>query len=151
MPSSPRRLGEIGYAEADDERERKAAVHQHFAEFAACRDVGVEMRRIGVHRDAGEPDVVGIGDRPPELVRIHVADVKIFKHTAPPSDDLRHYVDPFRARASNCCARASTGASIMRPSTTATPLAYCSIMASARATSSALGRNAARMTGTCRG
>src|SRR2546427_5220447 len=53
---------------ADSDPERQQAVDERLAELGLRRGVEIEVERLRVHREAGEEDVVGLGDRPSRLM-----------------------------------------------------------------------------------
>src|SRR5262249_16801999 len=67
-----------------DEREREGAVHERLAELRSLRVGGVEVELVRVHRQAREPDVVRLADRPAETASVHVADLEVLVEAPPP-------------------------------------------------------------------
>ena len=61
------------------------------------RVLAVEMNRVRVHRQAREPDVVGVEDRAPQRMLVDVADREVLEHPAGPALFDRHQIAPFRS------------------------------------------------------
>jgi len=57
-----------------------------------ARILGVEMDRVRVHREAGEPDVVGGDDGTAERVLVDVADLEVLEHAPGPPFLRRHQI-----------------------------------------------------------
>src|SRR5262249_60819741 len=86
---------------------------------------GVEVALVRVQRQAGEPDVGGLGDGAAEAAAEHVADLEVL--VEPSAPDLRRRA---RFRGHQCLlsvssstrrARSTTGRSIIAPSSAKTP------------------------------
>ena len=68
-----------------DEREREGAVDERPARTAcAPRTASLKCDLVRVHRQAREPDVVGLGDRAAEPAAVDVSDVEVLEEPAPP-------------------------------------------------------------------
>ena len=58
-----RALGQLRHRQPDERRQREHRVHQSLVERRQrVGEGGIEMQRLGVHRQRGEQDVVGFGD-----------------------------------------------------------------------------------------
>src|SRR5439155_667171 len=68
--------GRLADREPHRDPERQDAVDQRLAELRLRRGVEVEVERLRVHRQAGEENVVGLGDRPPWLVAERLPDLE---------------------------------------------------------------------------
>src|SRR5256885_12959917 len=64
---------------ADGDPERQQAVDEGLAELGLRRGVEVEVERLRVHREAGEEDVVGLGDRPSRLMAERLPDLELLE------------------------------------------------------------------------
>src|SRR5258705_47539 len=68
--------------------EREEAVDQRLAELGLRRRMKVDVERLGVHREAREPHVVRLGDRPAGLVPKGLSHLEVLqvlsRHVAPP-------------------------------------------------------------------
>ena len=76
---------QVGHRLAGDQREREARVHERLFELGLARVLRVEVNRVGVHRQAREPDVVGLSDRAPERMLVDVADLEVLEHAPGPT------------------------------------------------------------------
>src|SRR5207244_4408238 len=64
---------------ADSDPERQQAVDERLAELGLRRGVEIEVERLRVHREAGEEDVVGLGDRPSRLMAERLPDLELLE------------------------------------------------------------------------
>ena len=77
--------GEIDHRLSGHEREREAGVDEWAFELGVTRVFRVEVDRVGVHREAREPHVVGLRDRPAQRVLVDVADDEVLEHATRPA------------------------------------------------------------------
>ena len=85
-PRLPTVVPERGLADrqADGDAEREQAVDERLAELRLGRGVEVDVQRLRVHGEAGEEDVVRLGDGPPGLVLEACARPAAPRSTCPP-------------------------------------------------------------------
>src|SRR4051794_1244099 len=76
-----RLLAHVADAHAHNHRQRQATVHQRLLELGLCRIRMVEVKRVLVHRQQREPDIVGFGDRAPGTMFVDIADREILEMT----------------------------------------------------------------------
>src|SRR5262249_15525441 len=79
-------LAQVGDGQPGHQGEGEAAVDEHLAVWRVGGVVSVEVHLVWVVGDAGEPDIVSIGDRTPQGMADHLARGEVFKEIA----GLRH-------------------------------------------------------------
>jgi len=72
-------LADVNHRHPGHERERKRAVHERAPKFGLRCERVVEVHRIGVHGQIGEPDVVGVDHRAPVRMLVDIPDVEVFE------------------------------------------------------------------------
>src|SRR5579885_870010 len=77
-------------AQAGDEGDGEAAVHERCTETRPRCELGVEVHLVRVHRQRREPDVVGLSDRPAKPAAKDVADFEVLEKPASPLLRCRH-------------------------------------------------------------
>ena len=70
-------LAHVGDAHADHQRHRERRGDDAAAELGLAAVLLVEMQRVGVHGQEGEPDVVGLRDGAPGPVLVDIADREV--------------------------------------------------------------------------
>src|SRR5712692_10491765 len=75
----------IRHAETGHNRNRQRRVHERPPELGLRRVVLIEMDLVGVVGQQGEPDVVGLGNRPPNPAAVDVADLEVLVKPALPA------------------------------------------------------------------
>src|SRR5205807_5774885 len=66
-------LAQVGDGQPGHQGEGEATVDEHLAVWSTGGVVSVEVRLVRVVRDAGEPDIVSVGDRAPQGMADHLA------------------------------------------------------------------------------
>src|SRR6266566_7223933 len=79
-------LAQVSDAQPGHQGEGEATVDEHLAVWSTGGVVSVEVRLVRVVSDAGEPDIVSVGDRAPQGMADHLARGEVLKEIA----DLRH-------------------------------------------------------------
>src|SRR5207302_4776007 len=72
-----RLLAHIGHAHAGDDGEGQRRIDERSAELAAGAVDRINVQRMLVHREKREPDVVGLGERAPGPVLVHLAHLEL--------------------------------------------------------------------------
>src|SRR5882724_507099 len=83
-------LADVGDAHARYDGQGQRAVDQALAELGPPGEVIVEVDLVRVVGEQGEPDVVGLRDRPAEPAAVDVADVEVLEEPPLPPGHARH-------------------------------------------------------------
>jgi len=78
-------LRDVGDALAGHQRDREAGVHQGLSKLVLGRVIVVEVKRVGVLRQQGEPDVVGARDGASKAMAVDVPHLEILEEATLPA------------------------------------------------------------------
>src|SRR5262249_53736182 len=81
---------QVAHAEAGDQGQGEGAVDEQLAELQALGVLDIEVRRIGIAGQQGEPGVVGLRDGAAQPVTIDVADREVLVEASLPAGLDRH-------------------------------------------------------------